>query len=570
MSGISAEHFTVKEWLDRVDTGIAQIPEFQRDIVWPKQTKVKFLNAILKNRPVGCLLLLKVKQSDEVPFDPRPIEGARPSSAKPIEYLILDGQQRITALWTALMGKNETRTFFISCKDPSNSEGDVRSEAKRSWHHDPKQCLDRGLVPLSLLRFAPLSEGRQEVNAWIDTALAGGQGNPDAVIKKQRALEGWIANHSEQVRNFKIPHLLMPEETTPDQAIETFVQSNTQSISLKKFDIATAHTLGLGNDNLRSSRGRAWDEIAGVQKYVDLPTLGDLLLKVSCLRSNLPPTQSNYNKRVVLDDVAENLEEIIAGVRWVVELLEEDRIWDSRRLPSVVPFRVLPALFACLSEKSVERGAMIKTARAYLWRAFLTDRYKSAAASLLKEDYDGLRDVFQNGGTLKRKVPIWRCKLPNVEEIQGATWPNRSALPKALLAVSLRRGARDIGSGEEIRQSSINNREYHHIFPEAYLERRARTVPPHLAMNCMLVRGRTNKEASDKPPLEYLQSLVVRLAGSRVGDKDFRVRLDSHLVPMSDLGIGKKSVAACYRTFLHHRALMVSRDMKALANGNEP
>lgn len=71
MSGIQAEHFTIHEWLGLVSDAVAQLPEFQRDVVWKPDRVVKFLDAILENRPVGCLLVLKVRPAGAAPFDPR-------------------------------------------------------------------------------------------------------------------------------------------------------------------------------------------------------------------------------------------------------------------------------------------------------------------------------------------------------------------------------------------------------------------------------------------------------------------------------------------------------------------
>ena len=568
MTGIPAEHFTIHEWLELVSDAVAQLPEFQRDVVWKPDRVAKFLDAVLENRPVGCLLVLKVRPDGVAPFCPRPIEGARPSSDRPIEHLILDGQQRITALWRALMQSEDRRRYFVPYSDPTAPRGKIQSIVKKKWQEDPKECLRRGLVPISLLRYTQQPDDRKHVTDWIDAALSNDDGN--VPIKKQRALEGWISTHSEQLRTFRIPHLLMPDSTTPSQAVNTFVESNISSLKLRKFDIAVAETLALKNSSLRSGREKVWNSISGLGRYLDLPTVGDLLLKVACLRSGLDPVESNYDKALVLGDVAGKLDEISAGISWVVELLEEDRIWDSRRLPSVVPFRVLPALHRHLPQGSSGRGAMTKTARAYLWRAFLTKRYRSSAASLLKHDFDGLQRVMTNGGHPKDHVPIWGQELPTDEEIRMASWPTKSSLPRALLAVSVRRGARDIGSGEEAKEHTIAHREYHHLFPAAYLQREAADANANLAMNCVLIRGRANREASDKAPLTYLESLAGEKSGSEVSEQDFESRLASHLVRLDSLRIREQGVEAAYNKFLARRARQVRADVDALVDGRDP
>ena len=341
MSGIPAEHFTIHEWLELVCDAVAQLPEFQRDVVWKPDKAVKFLDAILENRPVSCLLVLKVRADGVAPFDPRPIEGATPSSDRPIEYLILDGQQRITALWKALMESEENRRYFVSYAHPKVPKNKIHSLVRRKWQDDPKKCLQRGFVPVALLRHTQQPDDRKHVTDWIDDALSDDQGK--ALIQKQRDLEGWISNHSEQIRNFEIPHLLMPDSTSPSQAISTFVESNTSSLNLKKFDIAAAETLAQNNDSLRNGRETAWSSIAGLDRYIDLPTLGDLILKVACLRSSLDPVESNYAKPAVLKDVAKGLDEIIGesvGLWTCLRKIGSGIVGDSRVWSRFVCFRL--------------------------------------------------------------------------------------------------------------------------------------------------------------------------------------------------------------------------------------
>lgn len=51
------------------------------------------------------------------------------------------------------------------------------------------------------------------------------------------------------------------------------------------------------------------------------------------------------------------------------------QFWDHWRRQTVAPFSVLPALSCHLSEKSRDPALVIKSGRAYLSLAFLTDRY---------------------------------------------------------------------------------------------------------------------------------------------------------------------------------------------------
>ena len=571
MSGIRAEHLNVSQWLDLVGNGSAQLPEFQRDFVWSPDKTEKFLHAILEERPVGFLLVLKVDPTGDAPFNPRAVEGSEILDHKPIQYLILDGQQRITSLWSALMDKSpDGRRYFICYPQPHGRFNRlVTSMRQLRWHDTPRECLNRGLVPLRLLRHTRSPEDLAKVHSWVDAAVVDDMGK--AKVEEQRPLEDWIGRRGEQLRTFDMPHLLMPEDTSPTKAIETFVESNTSSVKLKKFDIATAENLASKtSNNLRITRQRALESVENLGRYMDVPTTGDLLLKIACLRTGYAPVESKFRDPKVLQDVNAHGDEIIAGIRWVVELLGEDRIWDRRRLPSIVPFRVLPALHGYYSKARRSKGNIRKTARAYLWRAFLTERYKSSAATLLKEDFDGLKRVIRNNADARKCVPIWKEKLPRLADIGAASWPTKTALGKAILAISVRRGSRDISTGQELRQAGLAEREYHHIFPDSYLRNNAPSAHRDAAVNCILIDGKTNRSAADKPPLEYLHSLVVRIAGSKIDTRDLEKRLQTHLVPMRCLDLGNRPIQSVYTTFAKERSQLIFDDMRKLVNGDDP
>ena len=265
MSGFHAEHFTVEEWLKHVNNATAQLPEFQRDVVWKPKTVTKFLQAILENRPVGCLLVLKVKPNEDAPFDPRPIEGANPSTDSSIQYLILDGQQRITALWNALTMEDQPTKYFMKYSTTDTDSVEIVSLTKSRIPKTPKKCFEKGLVPLSLLKFSHQPDERKNVTDWINEALSENGKRVD--YEEQGKLGGWISQHSERLRNFAIPHIMMPDDTTETQAIDTFVQSNTSALNLKKFDIVTAVSLAEKNPNLRNSRERAWNELTELRNF---------------------------------------------------------------------------------------------------------------------------------------------------------------------------------------------------------------------------------------------------------------------------------------------------------------
>src|SRR5437016_1607184 len=92
------------ELLGRADNGKLQLPDFQREWVWDDERIRSLLASVSVSFPIGAVMLLETG-GRHVRFKPRPLAGTheRIREVAP-ETLILDGQQRLTSLYRALMG----------------------------------------------------------------------------------------------------------------------------------------------------------------------------------------------------------------------------------------------------------------------------------------------------------------------------------------------------------------------------------------------------------------------------------------------------------------------------------
>src|SRR5205807_209449 len=144
--------------------------------------------------------------------------------------------------------------------------------------------------------------------------------------------------------------------------------------------------------------------------------------------------------------------------------------------------------------------------RRYVWRAFITTRYEYAAATSSFQDFRGLLPAVQSGGEIEPTAEILTMPLPEIEEIKMAGWPKkRERLARATLAVTFLGGAYDIADGSVISAANAPHREYHHLFPVAYLrDGGIDEGSASVALNCALITWRTNRAISAKAPLTYL------------------------------------------------------------------
>lgn len=80
--------------------GKTQLPDFQRGWVWEDGRIQALIASITNNYPIGAAMFLEYG-NENVRFKYRTIEGAPETSVVPSD-LILDGQQRLTSIYSAL------------------------------------------------------------------------------------------------------------------------------------------------------------------------------------------------------------------------------------------------------------------------------------------------------------------------------------------------------------------------------------------------------------------------------------------------------------------------------------
>ena len=83
----------ITEILHSIDNGEYTIPEFQRGYVWNSTQVKEFFRSLYLGYPSGSFLIWKTK-------DPSKIRGTKTDSNSSFHQLILDGQQRLTTIYT--------------------------------------------------------------------------------------------------------------------------------------------------------------------------------------------------------------------------------------------------------------------------------------------------------------------------------------------------------------------------------------------------------------------------------------------------------------------------------------
>src|SRR3954467_15950562 len=109
MPSSSAQDRQVAVWFQKIENGEIKLPRFQRPQSWDRNRVCSLLDTVTKNLPLGVTLLLNVDQEQ---FVSRYLVTAPSTGGRVTEHL-LDGQQRLTALWRSLHNNYSDAKYFL-------------------------------------------------------------------------------------------------------------------------------------------------------------------------------------------------------------------------------------------------------------------------------------------------------------------------------------------------------------------------------------------------------------------------------------------------------------------------
>jgi hypothetical protein len=589
-----AQDRTLGVWFQQIQQGQVKLPRFQRFEAWDRSRVTSFLNTIINNLPVGVTLALEVAGREK--FVSRYIHTAEPASPGTVTQHLLDGQQRLTAFWRSMHNNYEWETYFVYLPQ-FDRVGEERGETAircvprwvnknnvrmPRWAEDPAQCLERGLVPISLLKPEDISG---QVETWVRTSSLPLKPKPDeadayakleAYSEFQDKIKSEIVALRERVKFFNLPYLSLPSETEKEIALQVFINMNTNSKPLSIYDIIVAEVESVNEESLHQREASLKDKCPQAARYGELR---DLILSTSALlQDQLPNNRGmiDMDKKTLVD----NWPKLERGLERMATFLAGQGVFDEARLPTNAVLAVIAASYEFIPDHGDFLAKAERLLRRYLWSAFFTDRYENAAATRAFADFKALKVLLQKPLFTKDEeasVPVLnRAEYPlaDADSLITAGWPKGVGIEgRGVLAVATYFGAYDFADNKKASYESIQNREYHHVFPDALLKEA--DIASFLALNCALITWKTNRAIGRKDPLDYLQERV------EWADADVvRERLKSHLISFDLLSKAhyaglhgpalKEKLSKDFGDFLQDRAKLVVTAMELLASGASP
>lgn len=515
----------ITELMKAVDTGSAQLPDFQRGWVWDDNRIKALIASITSNFPVGAAMFLEYGNAD-IRFKYRVIEGSPADRVVPAE-LILDGQQRITSMYSSLYspkpvhtktdkGKEIQRFYYIDIKkalDPSCDRVDaiisVPETRKITSNFGRKDVLDVSTPDLEYeKKLFPLNTilDSSKTFMWMQGYMAYHKNDP-AIVKEWMDFQGKIIM---AVFQYKMPVILLDRNTPKEAVCQVFENVNTGGVSLTVFELLTA-VFAMDDFELRKDWQSRYDkyfngDILSVITATDFLTALTLLSSykkggtVSCKKKDvLNLALSEYRKYA--DDLSEGFVE-------AEKILQEERIFVSRDLPYTTQLIPLAVLCTILAEDRKIKITNIKNKiKQWYWCGVFGELYGSANETRYVNDVVGVMEWINDDTKLPKTVAEAYFNPLRLLTLQSRL----SAAYKGIMALILKNHSKDFISGREMDFTvyKAEGVDIHHVFPKDYCEKqRYPREKWNSVVNKTPISYSTNREIGGVAPGKYLDKIA--------------------------------------------------------------
>ncbi|EFE74986.1 DUF262 domain-containing protein [Streptomyces filamentosus] len=542
----------------RIRSGEIALPDFQRDFVWDSSKTEELIQSIISKFPVGTLLFWK--QGSESLFASRSFQGAPSLGEKSPAELVLDGQQRLTALYQALTGTGDERFYLKVDEFIEQATGRILD------FHEVN--FDRAIISVPVATSKAQEKKNIEIlkpshfpvadvssfDDWLDEyveALA--TDNPEIDQKAEKSLYRRMRDkYVIPLRAYGLPVVTLPE-TTPIEAVCTIFETlNRTGKPLGPFELLTARYFPQGV-YLRDD----WEEAKSNYKaLVDFNVDPYNVLQAVCLRAHGSAQRSDVLKKLEAEDIKKHWNPVIKGIAGVLDMLQADcGLVAPKWLPYGMLLIPMGAVWPEISSLDpLDRASAYARLQRFFWCSVFTTNYDQGANSQVGADYALLKTWAVSGtGTPPEAVE----DLP----VSAATFRDasvrRKALYSGLMCLLVTSRAEDFHTGQAMTPHRVSESQIdsHHIFPKAFLKREGSTESSELLLNRSLIDAETNRIIKDRAPSVYLKEMA-----EAYGTDKLKSVLATHAIKSDDTdGISRDDYGAFLEERLEIVAKMVER-----------
>lgn len=583
---------SVQNIISWIKSGEVAIPEIQRPFVWDSSKVRDLLDSLYKGFPVGYIIVWKNP-------DVRLKDGTMSIGKK----ILIDGQQRVTALQAAIAGMEVTDANYKKKQikiafNPQNETFEVCNPAIEK---------DSKWIPNIADVFAPTFEEFAFIIEYCKVnSLAGQEGTIAKVISKLK-----------KVHDINLGVIDLNQSLTIDEVTDIFIRINSQGVVLSQADFAMSKISSddkYGGNEIRKvidyfchfmkrpadyetivNNDKEFAKSAALQKIkwivneqedIYVPSYTDILRvsfthkfhrgKIADLVSLLSGRdfETRDNLEVIAEDSFQKLRQGVeafvseTNFKRYLMIVRSTGIVDSSlvRSQNVLNFGYI--LYLTLREKNMEPAIIESLVRKWIVLSMLTGRYSGSSESAF--DYDIKRFSEQD--------PVKYVANIEAGELSDAFWNNIlvtkldtsvSSSPYFLvyLMAQIKSGARGFLSKQIDVQSLIEQRgDIHHIFPKKYLQKNGinNRKDYNQIANYVYTQSEINIKIKDDAPCEYMKKMLAQVAGGPLAyggitdPDDLQKNLEENCIPEGFVEMDIWS----YAFFLEQRRTMMAMYIK--------
>ena len=517
---------TITELLKDIKSGRIQLPDFQREYRWDVERIRELLVTVLKGHPMGVVMVLQTG-SDHVRFKPKPLTGvvqggdgcrecetrfmARPDTTVTApDYLLLDGQQRLTSLFQSLSGdgivhsaddKGKLRhvRYFLDVELALGDDGD-QSEAIVAMPADgiERTNFGRDVVRDCSTLEGQIRHGRLPVTAIFDDSAISWMIEwikPDSsrnLLFQRLQSEVFLP-----MKAYQVPGIELVKSTSRGAVATVFEKVNTGGLALDTFELLTATFAG--DPSGQSDDGsdfRLVDDWKKTKEIIDRhPSLGGFqrvfflqavtLLATQARRRDdvaegkLKPRPTSARRddilRLELSEYRTWADRVREALPWVAHFLTEQHIHSDRFVPYATQCVPLTVARVLLGDEA-DKHAVKQRIQQWYWCGVLGEQYGSTTETKFARDVDQLPDwalAAVDGRSATQPETVTGASFAETRLLTLRT--RLSAAYKGVYALQMRGGCKDWLYDKDIDHASYNEMsvDIHHIFPKKWCETHA-------------------------------------------------------------------------------------------------
>lgn len=553
MESFDSTKNSLYEILKDVHKGKIQLPDFQRGWVWDDNRIKGLLASIAKSFPIGAIMLLETG-NENVRFKTKPIEGVTLAETVKPERLILDGQQRITSLYQAII-TNE----IVTTRNEKNYE------IKR-WYYidmvkamDPSLDLEEAIISINenkqitenIGRTIVLDLSKEEFEyknlmypvCMIDEYDVWRQAFYEYWDYDKEKMKFWSKFEFGVVNSFNkymLPVIVMKKENPKEAVCQVFEKVNTGGVSLTVFELLTA-TFASDEFDLKQD----WEEIKAKFKtysllaHVSNTDIIQAITLLSTYNKKLAKAQENIQNEelpaisckrkemlnLTLQEYLKYRDSIVKGFIKAAKLLTENHIFTARDLPYNTQLIPLSSILAGLGDNVVNVGNKNKLMQ-WFWCGVFGELYGSANETRYALDLPQVIEWIESNGPEPKTIYDANFSPSRLHTLKT----RNSAAYKGVYALLMDDNTKDWLSATKIDFSTYFSEaiDIHHIFPVAWCEKNGISRNDYdCIINKTPLSGHTNRIVSGDAPSKYLVRIQKR-AG--VDEANFQNILKSHVL----------------------------------------